>query len=64
MMHVACLLLLPSPPQAISLLVYMSGKEGCHGPYLILCPLSVVQNWKSELARYGIQESLEVHLSV
>ncbi|KAG7228860.1 hypothetical protein INR49_008638 [Caranx melampygus] len=35
--------------QTISLLVYMSGALGKKGPFLILSPLSVMENWRKEL---------------
>lgn len=39
--------------QTISLLVYMSGGLGKNGPFLVLSPLSVMENWRSELERYN-----------
>uniref|UniRef100_A0A8D0AXR7 Chromodomain helicase DNA binding protein 1-like n=1 Tax=Sander lucioperca TaxID=283035 RepID=A0A8D0AXR7_SANLU len=35
--------------QTISLLVYMSGALGKTGPFLVLSPLSVMENWRKEL---------------
>ncbi|KAM4547924.1 chromodomain-helicase-DNA-binding protein 1-like isoform 2-T2 [Odontesthes bonariensis] len=35
--------------QTISLLVYMSGALGKKGPFLVLSPLSVLENWRKEL---------------
>ncbi|XP_070688017.1 chromodomain-helicase-DNA-binding protein 1-like [Pempheris klunzingeri] len=35
--------------QTISLLVYMSGALGKKGPFLVLSPLSVMENWRKEL---------------
>ncbi|XP_044054657.1 chromodomain-helicase-DNA-binding protein 1-like isoform X1 [Siniperca chuatsi] len=35
--------------QTISLLVYMSGALGRKGPFLVLSPLSVMENWRKEL---------------
>ncbi|XP_028258745.1 chromodomain-helicase-DNA-binding protein 1-like [Parambassis ranga] len=35
--------------QTISLLVYMSGGLGKKGPFLVLSPLSVLENWRREL---------------
>ncbi|XP_067369374.1 chromodomain-helicase-DNA-binding protein 1-like [Channa argus] len=35
--------------QTISLLVYMSGALGKSGPFLVLSPLSVMENWRKEL---------------
>ncbi|MEQ2211152.1 Chromodomain-helicase-DNA-binding protein 1-like [Xenoophorus captivus] len=37
--------------QTISLLVYMSGALGKKGPFLVLSPLSVMENWRKELER-------------
>ncbi|XP_061152522.1 chromodomain-helicase-DNA-binding protein 1-like isoform X2 [Syngnathus typhle] len=39
--------------QTISLLVYMSGALDVKGPFLILSPLSVMENWRSELERFA-----------
>ncbi|XP_019331761.1 chromodomain-helicase-DNA-binding protein 1-like isoform X2 [Alligator mississippiensis] len=39
--------------QTISLLVYLSGNFINKGPFLILCPLSVLSNWKEELKRFA-----------
>ncbi|XP_010775964.1 chromodomain-helicase-DNA-binding protein 1-like [Notothenia coriiceps] len=38
--------------QTISLLVFMSGSLGQSGPFLVLSPLSVMENWRNELQRY------------
>lgn len=35
--------------QTISLLVYMSGALGKEGPFLVLSPLSVMENWRREM---------------
>ncbi|XP_061593050.1 chromodomain-helicase-DNA-binding protein 1-like isoform X2 [Cololabis saira] len=35
--------------QTISLLVHMSGALGVKGPFLVLSPLSVLENWRKEL---------------
>uniref|UniRef100_A0A3Q3GMA7 Chromodomain helicase DNA binding protein 1-like n=1 Tax=Labrus bergylta TaxID=56723 RepID=A0A3Q3GMA7_9LABR len=35
--------------QTISLLVFMSGALGRKGPFLVLSPLSVMENWRKEL---------------
>ncbi|KAM6921156.1 chromodomain-helicase-DNA-binding protein 1-like [Xenentodon cancila] len=35
--------------QTISLLLYMSGALGVKGPFLVLSPLSVLENWRREL---------------
>lgn len=40
-------------PQTISLLVFVSGGLGKKGPFLILSPLSVMENWRKELERCG-----------
>ncbi|XP_036426586.1 LOW QUALITY PROTEIN: chromodomain-helicase-DNA-binding protein 1-like [Colossoma macropomum] len=37
--------------QTISLLVYARGCLGMKGPFLVLCPLSVLENWRQELER-------------
>ena len=37
--------------QTISLLVYMKGCLGVNGPFLVLSPLSVLENWRTELER-------------
>lgn len=39
--------------QTISLLVYMSGALGKKGPFLVLSPLSVMENWRRELEGYS-----------
>ncbi|XP_057698169.1 chromodomain-helicase-DNA-binding protein 1-like isoform X1 [Corythoichthys intestinalis] len=39
--------------QTISLLVYMSGALDVKGPFLVLSPLSVMENWRSELERFA-----------
>ncbi|XP_077573754.1 chromodomain-helicase-DNA-binding protein 1-like [Stigmatopora nigra] len=39
--------------QTISLLVYMSGELDENGPFLVLSPLSVMENWRSELERFA-----------
>uniref|UniRef100_A0A671W9X4 Chromodomain helicase DNA binding protein 1-like n=1 Tax=Sparus aurata TaxID=8175 RepID=A0A671W9X4_SPAAU len=44
--------------QTISLLVYMSGALGKKGPFLVLSPLSVMENWRKELE--GFAPSLTV----
>ncbi|XP_072540472.1 chromodomain-helicase-DNA-binding protein 1-like [Salminus brasiliensis] len=38
--------------QTISLLVYARGCLGMKGPFLVLCPLSVLENWRQELERF------------
>ena len=37
--------------QSISLLLYLHCCKKQRGPFLVLCPLSVIRNWQSELAR-------------
>ncbi|XP_074525310.1 chromodomain-helicase-DNA-binding protein 1-like [Halichoeres trimaculatus] len=44
--------------QTISLLVFMSGALGRKGPFLVLSPLSVMENWRKELE--GFAPSLSV----
>ncbi|KAM9357554.1 chromodomain-helicase-DNA-binding protein 1-like [Symphorus nematophorus] len=44
--------------QTISLLVYVSGALGKKGPFLVLSPLSVMENWRKELE--GFAPSLTV----
>ncbi|XP_061081834.1 chromodomain-helicase-DNA-binding protein 1-like [Conger conger] len=39
--------------QTISLLVYSRGALGYEGPFLILCPLSVMENWREEMERFA-----------
>ncbi|XP_076870875.1 chromodomain-helicase-DNA-binding protein 1-like [Brachyhypopomus gauderio] len=39
--------------QTISLLVYARGYLGMKGPFLVLCPLSVMENWRGELERFS-----------
>ncbi len=38
--------------QSISMLAYLREVENIRGPHLIVCPLTVTNNWKSEFARY------------
>lgn len=49
--------------QTISLLVFVSGAPGRKGPFLVLSPLSVMENWRKELERCShiplIQKSLQ-----
>ena len=35
----------------MSLLLYLRGVKHLNGPFLIVCPLSVVSGWEEELAR-------------
>ncbi|XP_059121917.1 chromodomain-helicase-DNA-binding protein 1-like isoform X1 [Peromyscus eremicus] len=39
--------------QTIALLVYLVGRLNDEGPFLILCPLSVLSNWKEEMERFA-----------
>ncbi|XP_059824631.1 chromodomain-helicase-DNA-binding protein 1-like isoform X1 [Hypanus sabinus] len=39
--------------QSISFLLYLTGKQKEKGPFLILCPLSVLRNWTEELGRFA-----------
>ncbi|KAJ7993577.1 hypothetical protein DPEC_G00273840 [Dallia pectoralis] len=39
--------------QAISLLLYLQGALGQEGPFLVLSPLSVMDNWRSEMERFS-----------
>ncbi|KAM5201411.1 chromodomain-helicase-DNA-binding protein 1-like isoform 2-T4 [Hipposideros larvatus] len=39
--------------QTIALLIYLSGRLNDEGPFLILCPLSVLSNWKEEMERFA-----------
>lgn len=41
--------------QAISFLSYLKFSRGLHGPFLILCPLSVTDGWVSEVAQFAPQ---------
>ncbi|XP_051753151.1 chromodomain-helicase-DNA-binding protein 1-like [Ctenopharyngodon idella] len=38
--------------QTISLLAYARGCLKINGPFLVLCPLSVLENWRQELERF------------
>uniref|UniRef100_A0A8C2JLP6 Chromodomain-helicase-DNA-binding protein 1-like n=1 Tax=Cyprinus carpio TaxID=7962 RepID=A0A8C2JLP6_CYPCA len=38
--------------QTISLLAYARGCLKMNGPFLVLCPLSVLENWRQELERF------------
>ncbi|KAL1772684.1 chromodomain-helicase-DNA-binding protein 1-like isoform X1 [Sigmodon hispidus] len=39
--------------QTIALLIYLVGQLNDEGPFLILCPLSVLSNWKEEMERFA-----------
>ncbi|XP_069744831.1 chromodomain-helicase-DNA-binding protein 1-like isoform X2 [Narcine bancroftii] len=47
--------------QSISLLLYLTGRQKEKGPFLILCPLSVVKNWTEELEGFAPQLSFVVY---
>lgn len=38
--------------QTIAFFTYLAGRLNDEGPFLILCPLSVLSNWKEEIERY------------
>ena len=37
--------------QTIALLANLQGANNCQGPFLIVCPLSVLHNWQNEFSR-------------
>ncbi|XP_031230793.1 chromodomain-helicase-DNA-binding protein 1-like [Mastomys coucha] len=39
--------------QTIAFLIYLVGRLNDEGPFLILCPLSVLSNWKEEMERFA-----------
>ncbi|KAK2493956.1 hypothetical protein MC885_013317 [Smutsia gigantea] len=39
--------------QTIAFFIYLAGRLNDEGPFLILCPLSVLSNWKEELERFA-----------
>lgn len=39
--------------QTIALFIYLVGRLNDEGPFLILCPLSVLSNWKEEMERFA-----------
>ncbi|XP_054996141.1 chromodomain-helicase-DNA-binding protein 1-like [Sorex araneus] len=39
--------------QTIALFLYLTGRLNDEGPFLILCPLSVLSNWKEEMERFA-----------
>ncbi|XP_051021977.1 chromodomain-helicase-DNA-binding protein 1-like [Acomys russatus] len=39
--------------QTIAFLTYLVGRLNDEGPFLILCPLSVLSNWKEEMERFA-----------
>lgn len=40
--------------QTIALFIYLAGRLNDEGPFLVLCPLSVLSNWKEEMDRYRV----------
>ncbi|XP_072500692.1 chromodomain-helicase-DNA-binding protein 1-like isoform X1 [Notamacropus eugenii] len=47
--------------QTIALLIYLTGSLKKKGPFLILCPLSVLSNWKEEMERFAPGLSCKVY---
>ncbi|XP_055500999.1 chromodomain-helicase-DNA-binding protein 1-like [Leucoraja erinacea] len=47
--------------QSISFLLYLTGRQKEKGPFLILCPLSVLRNWTEELGGLAPRLSLVVY---
>lgn len=41
--------------QTIAFLANLQGSKNCRGPFLIVCPLSILQNWQNEFTRYAVQ---------
>ncbi|XP_063481980.1 chromodomain-helicase-DNA-binding protein 1-like isoform X5 [Symphalangus syndactylus] len=39
--------------QTIAFFIYLAGRLNDEGPFLILCPLSVLSNWKEEMQRFA-----------
>ncbi|XP_072625590.1 chromodomain-helicase-DNA-binding protein 1-like isoform X5 [Canis lupus baileyi] len=39
--------------QTIALFIYLAGRLNDEGPFLILCPLSVLSNWTEEMERFA-----------
>ncbi|XP_055979038.1 chromodomain-helicase-DNA-binding protein 1-like isoform X2 [Sorex fumeus] len=39
--------------QTIALFLYLTGRLNDEGPFLILCPLSILSNWKEEMERFA-----------
>ncbi|EPQ08635.1 Chromodomain-helicase-DNA-binding protein 1 [Myotis brandtii] len=39
--------------QTIAFFIYLAGRLNDEGPFLILCPLSVLSNWKEEIERFA-----------
>jgi ATP-dependent helicase STH1/SNF2 len=47
--------------QTISLITYLAEKKGAFGPWLMVVPLSTVDNWLSELTRWAPSVSVVVY---
>ncbi|XP_051870509.1 chromodomain-helicase-DNA-binding protein 1-like [Pristis pectinata] len=47
--------------QSISFLLYLTGRQKEKGPFLILCPLSVLRNWTEELEGFAPRLSFVVY---
>ncbi|XP_036624511.1 chromodomain-helicase-DNA-binding protein 1-like isoform X1 [Trichosurus vulpecula] len=47
--------------QTIAFLIYLTGSLKKKGPFLILCPLSVLSNWKEEMERFAPGLSSKVY---
>jgi len=45
----------------ISLLLYLQDKKQLNGPSLLVCPMSVVNNWKREVERFAPSLRIMVH---
>ena len=40
--------------QMIALIIYLAGRLNDYGSFLILCPLSVLNNWREAIERYRV----------
>uniref|UniRef100_A0A4W3K6Y3 Chromodomain helicase DNA binding protein 1-like n=1 Tax=Callorhinchus milii TaxID=7868 RepID=A0A4W3K6Y3_CALMI len=47
--------------QSISFLLYLTGRQKDKGPFLILCPLSVLENWREELEGFAPRLSVDIY---
>jgi SNF2 family DNA or RNA helicase len=47
--------------ELISLLLYLQDKKQLEGPSLLVCPMSVVNNWKREVERFAPSLKVMVH---